>query len=97
MTLSEKIKAIRKSEGLSKAKFCEFTNIPLSTLDKYEMGKFEPSGATLMKITQHPLFIKYTLWLMTGNAAPEAGQISPALSPGGHENIFNHLKDQKAG
>ncbi|EFL91828.1 phage repressor protein C [Candidatus Regiella insecticola LSR1] len=97
MTLSEKIKAIRKSEGLSKAKFCEFTNIPLSTLDKYEMGKFEPSGATLMKITQHPLFIKYTLWLMTGNAAPKAGQISPALSPGGHENIFNHLKDQKAG
>jgi hypothetical protein len=28
----------------------------------------------------NPRFAKYTLWLMTGNTAPEAGQIEPALS-----------------
>ncbi|WP_342221383.1 helix-turn-helix transcriptional regulator [Candidatus Fukatsuia endosymbiont of Tuberolachnus salignus] len=97
MTLSEKVKAIRKAEEMSKATFCKLTGIPLSTLDKYEMGKFEPSGTALTKITQHPIFMKYTLWLMTDHAAPEAGQIYPALSPDGHENIFNLLKSQKVG
>lgn len=36
-----------------------------------------------MKITSNPRFKKYTMWLMTGDVAPEIGQISPALSPDG--------------
>jgi hypothetical protein len=36
----------------------------------------------LLKITQHPRFAKYTLWLMTDKTAPEAGQIAPALLMG---------------
>ncbi|CNI40708.1 helix-turn-helix domain-containing protein [Yersinia mollaretii] len=97
MTLCEKIKAIRSVEGLSKAKFCELTGIPLSTLEKYDMGKFEPGGTALIKITQHPQFTKYTLWLMTGTEAPESGQISPALSPDGQENISKNQSDRKVG
>ena len=97
MTLSEKIKAIRKAEGLSKSKFCELTGIPLSTLEKYDMGKFEPGGAALTKITQHPQLTKYTLWLMTGNEAPESGQISPALSPDGQESTSKNQSGRKVG
>lgn len=97
MTLSEKIKEIRKAEGLSKTKFCELTGIPLSTLDKYDMGKFEPSGAALLKITLHPQFQKYTLWLMSDSVIPEAGQISPALSPDGPGNTSKGQKRQMAG
>ncbi|XGI81791.1 helix-turn-helix domain-containing protein [Enterobacter hormaechei] len=97
MKLSEKIKIIRESEELSQANFCKIIDLPLSTLKKYETGKFEPGGDALMKMTQHPRFMKYTLWLMTGQIAPESGQISPALSPDGQGNISSHQKGQKAG
>ncbi|CAB5532608.1 Helix-turn-helix [Providencia rettgeri] len=97
MLLSEKIKLIRLSESMTLRKFSEITGIALSTLEKYEMGKFEPSGGALVKITSHPQFSKYTMWLMTGNIAPEFGQISPALSPDGSENASKHQKNQMAG
>ncbi|EMI0368593.1 transcriptional regulator [Serratia marcescens] len=97
MTLSEKIKAIRVAEGLSKAEFCRITEIPASTMEKYEMGKFEPGGAALTKITQNSRFEKYTMWLMTGKTMPEVGQISPALSPDGQNGTPNHQNGRKAG
>ncbi|QDL32692.1 helix-turn-helix domain-containing protein [Serratia liquefaciens] len=96
-TLGDKVKAIRKSEGVSQSDFCELTGISISTVKKYETGVIEPGGATLMKITQHPRFKKYTMWLMTGDVAPEIGQISPALSPDGLESTSNLPKGQKAG
>ncbi|EFI3617052.1 helix-turn-helix domain-containing protein [Escherichia coli] len=79
MTLSEKIKAIRQHEGLSRVAFCQLIDLSVSTLEKYEMGKFEPGGAALTKIAQHPRFQKYTLWLMSDITAPEAGQIAPVV------------------
>lgn len=79
MKLSEKIRLIRNAESLSQAKFCEIIGLPISTLKKYEMGKFEPGGDALTKITQHPRFQKYTLWLMADITALESGQIAPAL------------------
>lgn len=97
MTLSEKVKAIRQAEGLSQPAFCELTGLSISTLNKYEMGKFEPGGSALIKITQHPRFTKYTLWLMTDQTSEAAGQISPTLSPDGQEGISSPPKDQKVG
>ncbi|WP_435954087.1 helix-turn-helix domain-containing protein [Dryocola sp. BD626] len=86
MKLSEKIKEIRESEGLSQAKFCDIIGLSVSTLKKYEGGKFEPGGDALTKITHHPRFMKYTLWLMTDQIAPESGQVSPN-SVGQQESI----------
>lgn len=80
MKLSEKVKALREAEGLSQAKFCKIIDLPLSTLKKYETGNFEPGGNALLKITTHPQFQKYALWLMTDKTAPQAGQIAPALA-----------------
>lgn len=97
MKLSEKIKAIRESEDLSQVKFCEIIGLSINTLKKYEGGKFEPGGEMLTKITQHPQFEKYTLWLMTGKTMPEVGQISPALSPDGLSSTFNRQSGQKVG
>ncbi|MHA6678491.1 helix-turn-helix domain-containing protein [Enterobacter cloacae] len=97
MKLSEKMKLIRESEGLSQANFCEIIGLSINTLKKYEGGKFEPGGDALIKMTQHPRFTKYTLWLMTDQIAPESGQISPALSPDGQGNTSSPQKDQKAG
>ncbi|HHT7588586.1 TPA: helix-turn-helix domain-containing protein [Klebsiella pneumoniae] len=79
MKLSEKVRAIREAEGLSQSKFCEIIGLPLSTLKKYESGSFEPGGNALVKITTHPIFNKYTLWLMTDKTAPEVGQVEPTI------------------
>lgn len=95
--LSEKVKAIRKAEGLSQGEFCEITGISISTVKKYETGILEPGGGTLMKITSNPRFKKYAMWLMTGDVAPEVGQISPSLSPDGHASISRSQKLQEAG
>ncbi len=97
MKLSEKIKAIRMAEGLSQSKFCEIMEMSISTLKKYEGGHAEPGGGALVKITQHPRFEKYTMWLMTDKTLEAAGQISPALSPNGQGDISNHQNDQKVG
>lgn len=77
MKLSEKIKALRLAEKLNQAKFCEVVGLSLSTLTKYETGRFEPGGNILVKLASHPRFEKYTMWLMTDKTAPEVGQISP--------------------
>ncbi|MDA5522284.1 helix-turn-helix domain-containing protein [Yersinia kristensenii] len=95
--LGEKVKAIRKVEQLSQVQFCEVTGISISTVKKYETGLLEPGGGTLMKITKHPQFKKYTMWLMTGDVAPEIGQISPDLSPNGPESTSATPKGQKVG
>lgn len=79
MKLSEKIKAIRLSEGLSQNKLCVIIDLPRSTLSKYESGLFEPGGNALLKYTNHPRFSKYTLWLMTDTTCEAAGQVAPNI------------------
>lgn len=39
-------------------------------------------------ILQHQRLEKYTLWLITGKIAPEAGQISPAIAHNGLMKII---------
>jgi len=87
--LSEKLKNIRKAENLSQMEFCNITGISISTVKKYEIGIIEPGGVTLMKITSHSRFKKYALWLMTGEIAPAAGQIEPALAHSGTDGLKN--------
>ncbi len=95
--LSEKVKAIRKAEGLSQSDFCAVTGISISTVKKYETGIIEPGGSTLMKITTNAQFKKYTMWLMTGDTAPEIGQISPVLSHDGQGDASSSQNGQKVG
>lgn len=97
MTFEEKLKLMRTAEGLSQMQLSDITGISISTIKKIEAGYHEPSWSFLNKITHHPLFQKYTLWLMTGNTAPQAGQIAPALSPDGQDKIKSRPSNQKAG
>lgn len=97
MNMSQKIRAIRKAEGLTQTKFSELTGIALSTLKNYEGEHTAPGLSTVLQITNHPNFEKYTLWLMTDKTAPESGQISPTLSPGGVEHKISHRLEQKTG
>ncbi len=95
--LGEKLKAIRESEGLSQAKFANLTGISISTIKKYEIGILEPGGITLIKITTHPQFKKYTTWLMSNETNELAGQVSPSLSPDGYDATSLSQKIHKTG
>lgn len=97
MKLSEKIRAIREAEGLTQSKFCEVIGLSLNTLKKYESGSYEPSGLNLMKITQHQVFEKYALWLMTDKTIPEAGQISPVVAHSGQDETTLSPSGRKIG
>ncbi|MBI0278506.1 helix-turn-helix transcriptional regulator [Hafnia alvei] len=97
MNHSEKLKAIRKAEDMTQDDFSKELEIGLGTIKNYETGQRGVGVIILDKVTNHPRFKKYTMWLMTGDTAPEIGQISPALSPDGSSSISNHQKGQKAG
>lgn len=98
MSVGEKIRAIRESEGLTRDEFGAVLDIPIGTLKRYETNRIGSIGGdVLMKITQHVKFKKYTMWLMTGDVAPEVGQISPVLSPSGYPSSSSNQKGKKVG
>ena len=80
MEFGKRIKSIIKEERYSQREFAELIDIPLGTLESYLSERAELSGKALGKIANHEQFKKYTLWLMTGDVMPDAGQVCPAFS-----------------
>ena len=98
MSIGEKIRAVREAEGLTRVQFFELTGIPSGTQKYYETGRVESIGSDiLLKITQHPRLEKYMMWLMSDKTSEAAGQISPALSPDGQNDISSPQSNQKVG
>ncbi|MDR3434049.1 MAG: helix-turn-helix transcriptional regulator [Rouxiella aceris] len=95
--ISEKIKLIRESERLNRKEFSELTGVPYSTLSSYETRSKGMSAEAAMKILSHPKFMKYTLWFMTDEIAPESGQIAPVLAHYGQDNKTLPHSGQKTG
>lgn len=80
MEIGERIRHIREVEGLSQEDFAVEIGMKYQTLRKYETGRTTSIGSEqLSKITTHPRFEKYTLWLMTGKTETDVGQISPEM------------------
>ncbi|ARD63688.1 MULTISPECIES: helix-turn-helix domain-containing protein [Kosakonia] len=97
MTMGQKLKAIRKAEGLTQKKFCEISGIALSTLKNYEGEYKTPGLQVLLQVTNTPQFQKYTLWLMTDKTAPQAGQIAPAIAHNGQESATSNPSEKQTG
>jgi len=97
MKTSEKLRAIRKAEGLTQAKFCEISGVALSSLKNYEGGHKEPGFQIVKQIVNAPPFKKYTLWIMTDDTAPEAGQISPVVAHSGLGETSSSPSGRKIG
>lgn len=97
MDISQKIKAVRQAEGYSQSQLSDLVDISISTLKKIEAGYQEPSVSTLSKITKHPKFDKYALWIISDKTLPEAGQIAPALAHSGQEKETSSLSEKKTG
>lgn len=94
---AEKLKQIRKAEGLTQAAFAQEVGLALSTVRNYESGQREVGLSIIDKVINNVRFEKYMMWLMSDKTSEAAGQISPVLSPDGQGNISNHQNGQKAG
>lgn len=82
--LANKIRLIRETETSGRAEFSERIGIAKKTLEGIEQTGRVPKGDLLEKVCQE--WPKYTLWLMTGQTIPEAGQISPGMEKARTEN-----------
>ena len=94
---AEKLRQIRKAEGLTQKDFSELTAVALGTIKKYETGHQPARAEVLESVIEVHMFEKYTLWLMTDKTAPSAGQVSPSLSPDGHDNTTSSRSPRKTG
>ncbi|ATW33295.1 helix-turn-helix domain-containing protein [Candidatus Williamhamiltonella defendens] len=72
----KKLKAVRLNEGMTQIEFAHVLGIGLGTIKNYESGIRGVGLVILDKVTNHPKFSKYTLWLMTNSTAVEYGQIA---------------------
>ncbi|HBW3236822.1 TPA: helix-turn-helix transcriptional regulator [Klebsiella pneumoniae] len=97
MEIGQKLKAIRKAEGLTQKRFCEACGLALGTVKNYEGGYKTPGLQVLMQVTNTTQFQKYTLWLMTDKTAPQAGQIAPALAHIGPESSESDQSEKQTG
>ncbi|WP_339433290.1 helix-turn-helix transcriptional regulator [Pseudomonas sp. EA_65y_Pfl2_P78] len=80
MELGQKLKEVRLTERLTQTEICDIAGIKLETWKGYEYGRRASVSSTeLLKITMHPRFKRYALWLVTDETAPEIGQISPVI------------------
>lgn len=95
--IAEKIKLMRESERLNRRQLSELTGVPYSSLSSYETRSKGMSMEAAMKILNHPKFMKYTMWFITGQIVPEAGQIAPALAHSGLDKTISSPSDQKIG
>ncbi|HAG1964812.1 TPA: helix-turn-helix transcriptional regulator [Salmonella enterica] len=98
-TYAQKLREIRKAEGLTQAEFSQLVGIALSTVKNYERGGQEVGLSIIDKVTNNSSLEKYTLWLMSkeGKTNEAAGQISPVLSPDGQDSTSSRQKRKKAG
>lgn len=80
LELGQKLKEVRLTERLTQSEMCEVVGVKLETWKGYEYGRRASVSSTeLLKVTTHPRFKKYALWLVTDEIAPECGQISPLI------------------
>ncbi|KFC80578.1 helix-turn-helix domain-containing protein [Buttiauxella agrestis] len=97
IAISEKLALMRESERLNRKQFAEITGVPYSSLTYYESGRTTPPTDITMKILNNPKFMKYTMWFITDQIAPEAGQIAPALAHFGQGTTTSPHSEQKTG
>ncbi|EMD6807876.1 helix-turn-helix transcriptional regulator [Serratia marcescens] len=94
---AEKLRQIRKADGLTQKAFAELVGIALGTVKSYETGHQSARSEIAERVLNVKRFQKYTLWLMTGQTAPAAGQISPPLSPNGQDETKSRQQGQDVG
>ncbi|WP_315902474.1 helix-turn-helix domain-containing protein [Serratia marcescens] len=89
---AQKLRAIRKAEGLTQAKLAELATLSVATIKSYESGQQPARAEVMARVLRVPQFQKYTLWVMHGTTSDVANQIAPPLGDG-----VDLTKEQSAG
>ncbi|MCD9519475.1 helix-turn-helix domain-containing protein [Photobacterium phosphoreum] len=97
ISTSEKLIVMRESERLTRKAMSELTGISYSSLTNYELNRGDMGFKVAQLILNHPKFSKYTMWFMLDQVSPKIGQISPALSHCGQEEIIQNPSDKTVG
>ncbi|OIN15956.1 transcriptional regulator, partial [Salmonella enterica subsp. enterica serovar Sarajane] len=82
---SQKLRMVRKAEGLTQKEFADLTGLSLSTIRNYESGQKTARAEIMESALQVQRFEKYTMWILHDKTFPQAGQIAPVLSLDGTE------------
>uniref|UniRef100_A0A3B0LY46 HTH cro/C1-type domain-containing protein n=1 Tax=Arsenophonus endosymbiont of Trialeurodes vaporariorum TaxID=235567 RepID=A0A3B0LY46_9GAMM len=93
----KKLRLIRQSEGLTQASMAKITGIAISAIKNYETQGVEVGISIIDRVLDREEFRKYTMWLMTDEIAPSAGQISPALAHYGTDGGEAQKQTRKTG
>lgn len=80
MNLSEKIKLLRQTEGLTQKKLSELAGIDVTSIQNYENGRRKPNTDFMETLCN--AFPEYTLWLMTDDEKVSVTQINPVANGG---------------
>lgn len=74
---SEKLRLLRKSEGLTQQEFSDITGLGLSTIKKYETGQKIAGIASVERVINVDQYKKYTMWILLDEVSPASGQVAP--------------------
>lgn len=94
---ANKLRQIRKAEGLTQKAFAELTGLAIGTIKSYEANHQSARSEIAERVIGVAQLEKYTLWLMTDKTAPSAGQIAPLLSPDGQDKTKSSHSTRKVG
>lgn len=88
---SERIKELRKKQGLTQQRLGELVGVKKSSISQWENGEHAPSGDNLVALAK--VFGVSAHWLSTGKGAPELSNVEPAVIPQGrHVPILSYVQ-----
>ena len=79
---SERIKELRKKQGLTQQKLGELVGASRASVSQWESGEHSPSGDYLIALAK--AFGVSPHWLSTGKGSPELSNVEPAEIPQGN-------------
>ena len=79
---SERIKELRKKQGLTQQKLGELVGASRASVSQWESGEHSPSGDYLIALAK--AFGVSPHWLSTGKGSPELSNVEPAVIPQGN-------------
>jgi DNA-binding XRE family transcriptional regulator len=88
--IGKRIRKLREHLGYGRKNFAILIDVPMQTLIRVETKKGDFGTSIASKVCT--LYPNFSVWIMTGEAIPENGQISPEL-----ETIQKDYKKQGGG
>ncbi|ANT66609.1 LexA family protein [Aeromonas hydrophila] len=82
---SERIKELRKKQGLTQQKLGELVGASRASVSQWESGEHSPSGDYLIALAK--VFGVSPHWLSTGKGSPELSNVEPAVIPQGNHRV----------